>query len=262
VTLTRRFGWNTGDKFIIGQQPTALAPNPLCTMGEVTSLAGLLDLAHATGSYVNSITGVSQTSRFNDPAGFPLAYGYMIGKVMNVGQFPVRNEITVDVGDADPNKNNTLTVQNLWDQLPSPQPIAEQIVALKAQYGMDDGINNGSITGHTAYVPDDNMVDNYVDANAVNAPNTLKTLQSWQRVRAVRVAVVSRSLTGYKPNSGTACDATPSYGSAGYMVRWGYGPNAPSGQLIDVRLTTDWDCYKYRVYETVVPLRNAYWRQP
>jgi type IV pilus assembly protein PilW len=256
VTLTRRFGWNTGDKFIIGQ------PSQICTMGEVTSLAGLVDLAHVNGSYVNSITGTSQTSRFNDPAGFPMAYGYLVGKVMNLGQFPVRNEITVDVGDADPNKNNTLTVQNLWDQLPSPQPIAEQIVALKAQYGMDDGINNGTITGHAAYVADDNLVDNYVDGNAATSPNALNTQVAWSRIRAVRVAVVSRSLTGYHPNSGTACDATPAYGSAGYMVRWGYGPSTPTGQLIDVRIGTDWQCYKYRVYETVVPLRNVYWRQP
>jgi type IV pilus assembly protein PilW len=249
VTLSARFGFNTGDKFVIGQ------PGANCTMGEVTSLAGLIDLAHGTGSYINTVTNTSQTPRFNDPSGFPLAYAAQSGKVMNLGQFPTRNEITVDVGDPDPNKNFTLTIQNLWDQAPAPQAVAEQIVALKAMYGMDDGVNDGTITGHTAYVADDNMVDHYITTSPT-------TTVGWQRVRAIRVAVVSRSAISYKPNAGTTCDATASWGSTGYNVRWAYGPDAPTGRAIDIRGTTDWQCYKYRVYETVVPLRNVYWRQP
>jgi hypothetical protein len=29
-----------------------------------------------------------------------------------------------------------------------------------------------------------------------------------------------------------------------------------------VRTSADWRCYKYQVRETVVPLRNVFWRQP
>jgi hypothetical protein len=28
-----------------------------------------------------------------------------------------------------------------------------------------------------------------------------------------------------------------------------------------VRNTANWQCFKYRVYETTVPLRNVLWRQ-
>ena len=266
VTLTYRFGFNKGDRFVIGQ------PGSNCTLGEVNGLPGLIDLQHDVSGYVNSVTGQSVQPRFNSAAGFPLAYKYLAGKVMNVGQAPAREQITVNVGNPDPSKNNKLYVQNFWADAANPasQPVAvaEQIVAFKAEYGMDDGNNNGTVQ-RAVYAQDDNVVDNYVDSNAANAPNTLNTQLSWQRVRAVRLAVVSRSLTPEKPIQGTTCDATPDYtDDANYQIRWARGPNNAAGAKIDVRTNTtnntidNWRCYKYQVRETVVPLRNVFWRQP
>jgi type IV pilus assembly protein PilW len=282
VTLTYRFGFNTGDRFVIGQ-PTPL--NTHCTLGEVNGRPGSIDLQHSTSAYVNSVTGQNASPRFNPAAGLitGVAYKYLVGKVMNLGQAPVRERITVDVNDPDPSKNNKLYVQNFWadaaDPASQPLAVAEQVVAFKAEYGMDDQINNGTVQ-HAAYAADDNIVDNYVDSNAANAPNNLaltlapgtsitKQQQGWQRVRSVRLAVVTRSLTPEKPLSGTTCDATPDYtDDANYQIRWARGPDAPTGKKIDVRTNTtnntidNWRCYKYQVRETVVPLRNVFWRQP
>ncbi len=266
VTLTYRFGFNRGDRFVIGQ------PGSNCTLGELNGIPGLIDLQHDLSGYVNGVTGKSVQPRFNSAAGFPLTYKYLVGKVMNVGQAPVREQITVTVGDPDPSKNNKLYVQNFWadaaDPASQPVAVAEQIVAFKAEYGMDNGNNNGTVQRAT-YAPDDNIVDGYVDSNNANAPNTLNTQQSWQRVRAVRLAVVSRSITPEKPIAGTACDATPDFtDDANYQVRWARGPDAPAGRKIDVRTNNNnnnvdnWRCYKYQVRETVVPLRNVFWRQP
>jgi type IV pilus assembly protein PilW len=84
-------------------------------------------------------------------------------------------------------------------------------------------------------------------------------------VRSVRLALVSRSNAPERPNAGTDCDATPAFSAAldndTYPVRWARGPDAPLGRPIDVRTSADWQCYKYKVYETVVPLRNMLWRQ-
>jgi type IV pilus assembly protein PilW len=266
VTLTYRFGFNKGDRFVIGQ------PGSNCTLGEVNGVPGLIDLQHDLSGYVNGVTGQSVQPRFNSAVGFPLAYKYLVGKVMNVGQAPVREQITVTVGDPDPSKNNKLYVQNFWadaaDPASQPVAVAEQIVAFKAEYGMDDGNNNGTVQ-RAAYAPDDNVIDGYVASTGANSPNTLNTQQSWQRVRAVRLAVVSRSLTPEKPIQGTTCDATPDFtDDANYQVRWARGPDAPTGRKIDVRTNTtasiidNWRCYKYQVRETVVPLRNVFWRQP
>jgi type IV pilus assembly protein PilW len=131
--------------------------------------------------------------------------------------------------------------------------VAEQIVQLKAEYGMDDGKNNGTIT-RGSYTADDNIVDNYTNVNPANATD-------WQRVRSVRVAIVSRSQVAERPNAGNACDATPDWGTAQYPVRWARGPDSPNGRLIDVRTAPNWRCFKYKVYETTVPLRNMLWRQ-
>ena len=285
ATLTYRFGFNKGDRFVIGQPGGVSPPTipPPCTLAEVNGVPGTIDLQHDQAGYVNSVTGQSVQPRFNNPGGFPLAYKYLLGKVVNLGQAPVREQITVRVGDPDPSKNNKLYVQNFWadatDPASQPLAVAEQIVALKAEYGMDDKTNNGTIQ-RTVYKEDDNIVDNYVDSNSATAPNNLPLVlvaglpitqrqQGWQRVRSVRLAIVSRSLTPEKPIQGTTCDATPDFtDDANYQVRWARDPNTPSGKKIDVRTNTtnnlidNWRCYKYQVRETVVPLRNVFWRQP
>jgi len=271
VTLTYRYGFNTGDRFVIGQQlPPAPQPAVNCTMGEVNGLVGLIDLKHDTAGYVNTVSGLLVQPRFNAAAGFPVTYPYLAGKVMNLGQNPTREQFTLSVGNADPTQNNKLYVQNFWadaaDPASSAQPVAEQIVALKAEYGMDDGNNNGTIQ-RTTYTADDNIVDRYIGSTDATAPNNLplgqQQQQAWQRVRSVRLAVVSRSLVAAKPLQGTTCDATPDYtDDANYQVRWARGPDAPAGKKIDVRTSADWRCYKYKVYESVVPLRNVFWRQP
>lgn len=260
VTLTYRFGFNAGDRFVIGQQPPPAPQPPVnCTMGEVNGLVGLIDLKHDTAGYVNTVTGLVSQPRFNAAAGFPAAYPYLVGKVMNLGQNPVREQITVTAGNADPSTSNKLYIQNVWadatDPSSSAQPVAEQIVALKAEYGMDDGNNNGTVQRAT-YAADDNIIDGYTSVSPT-------TQQGWQRVRSVRLAIVSRSLAAAKPLQGTTCDATPDYtDDANYQVRWARGPDAPSGRKIDVRTSADWRCYKYKVYESVVPLRNVFWRLP
>jgi type IV pilus assembly protein PilW len=135
--------------------------------------------------------------------------------------------------------------------------MAEQIVQLKAEYGLDDGVDNGTVVREN-FQADDNIVDKYT----TDSP---KDAAGWGRVRSVRLALVSRSNAPERSISGNGCDATPDYSAATnddtYPVRWARGPDAPKGRPIDVRTIADWRCYKYKVYETVVPLRNMLWRQ-
>jgi len=99
------------------------------------------------------------------------------------------------------------------------------------------------------------------------APKTVWQTK-WESVIAVRVAVVARSALAEKPSGidGTKCDATtdgtesPTPGPD-LRPRW-------VGGLIDVSASGDpspasplyWKCYRYRVFETTVPLRNWIWR--
>jgi type IV pilus assembly protein PilW len=250
IQLNFRFGFNTGDVVVIGQGDQ---PGSDCTLREITGLPGLIELQHGTNSYLNTVTGESQSPRFNDPAGTPMAYKYPNAQVMNLGQFPVRNEFTVVNNDPDPSKNNQLVAQNLWGQMAAFTPVAEQIVHFKAEYGMDDGKDNGTVL-RAVFQADDNIVDNFTGTSPVNP-------DEWARVRSVRLAIVSRTNIIEKPITGPGCDATPDFGQPSYPVRWARGPDAPAGRPIDIRTTPNWRCFKYRVYETIVPLRNMLWRQ-
>ncbi len=81
------------------------------------------------------------------------------------------------------------------------------------------------------------------------------------RIAAVRLAVVARSKNPERAAAGGSCSATASKPSA-------FGTAAPAGVSavpvsIDVAVTgdpVDWHCYRYRVFETIVPFRNASWR--
>ena len=250
VQLISRFGFDPGDVAIVGQ------PNTNCTMMEVTGVPGLVDLEHGLGSYVIPQTGESKTPRFNDPAGFPELYKFLLqAKVMNLGPSPVRAEITVRNNEANPAENNQLVSQNMWGQVATFEPVSEQIVHLKAEYGMDDGKDNDTVV-RAVYSADDNLVDNFTTVSP-----DLTNPQDWSRVRSVRVAIISRSMTPDR----APCAATPDFSADvnndTYPVRWARGPDTPKGRPIDVRTTADWRCYRYRVYETTVPLRNMIWRQ-
>ena len=251
IQLTFRFGFNNGDVMVVGQEGMN------CTLREVTGpyplLLGMVELEHGVGAFTNAYTKNSQTPRFNNPAGVPDLYSNNVGKVMNLGPFPVRNEITVINNDPDPSRNNQLVGQNVWAQMAGFQPLADQIVHLKAEYGMDDGIANGTVL-RPVYNAGDNVVDKFTPVSPA-AP------ADWRNVLSVRLAIVSRTNIIEKPIVGPGCDATPDWGTPEYPVRWARGPDAPQGRPIDVRMTPNWRCFKYRVYETTVPLRNMLWRQ-
>ena len=251
LQLYYRFGFLNGDVFVVGQDGAN------CTLREVTGpyplLAGVIELQHGTGAYTNAHTKSSQTPRFNNPAGTPGLYAKDLGKVMNLGPNPVRDEISVVNDSVNPANNNQLVTQNLWAQMAGFTPVAEQIVHLKAEYGMDDGKNNGTVLRAT-YKSSDNVVDNYTGVSPAT-PN------DWRLVLSVRLAIVSRTNIIEKPIAGAACDATLDWGDPNYPVRWARGPDAPQGRAIDVRTAPNWRCFKYRVYETTVPLRNMLWRQ-
>jgi type IV pilus assembly protein PilW len=110
-------------------------------------------------------------------------------------------------------------------------PVMEGIVSLQAQYGISATPNSNTVTG-------------WFDATGAFAPAAI-TLNDRNRIKAVRIAVVARN--GKKETG--AVTTLP--------VTIGTGPGAP---VVDLSgLGTDWNQYRYRVFDTVVPLRNVIW---
>lgn len=253
------YGFLSGHMIVVGEA------NKNCTIREITSVSGI-ELDTITGTYTDW-ANVTKKTRWNDPNGTPDTYQINLGKVINLGYLtddtrpPRYNEISVQTGLSDASLNNKLTVLNLWSQAcvgtNCPPAFAEQVVQLKAQYGMDDGNDDGTVVPAGTTAKDDGIVDRYTNVDPADR-------NAWKQVKTVRVAVVTRSAQMLKPSDGsTKCDATPDFdpdpNNSKYPVRWARGPDAPFGHPIDVRSTADWQCYKYQVYETTVPLRNVLW---
>lgn len=118
------------------------------------------------------------------------------------------------------------------------QPLIPDIVQLQAQYGFDK--RGGVQTDARVDTWSDTMID--ADGNGTTGDKG-----DIGRIYAVRLVVVARS--GLKEKAGKAgCVTTTS-------------ANKPtwSGGAIDITANTEWQCYRYKTFETVIPLRNLIW---
>lgn len=110
-----------------------------------------------------------------------------------------------------------------------------EIVDLQAQYGVAPA---GSQT-----------VSDWVDASGATWANP--SVVDRNRIKAVRIALVARSAQYEKPEPGKEC-ATTTQGTVDKS--W---PKWPTYSFSSY--PADWKCYRYKVFETVVPLRNVLW---
>ncbi|MFK3737487.1 PilW family protein [Massilia sp. TN1-12] len=140
----------------------------------------------------------------------------------------------------------------------APVTVSDSIVSIKAQYGFDKRVGN-------AFQPDAGLRVSQWSATVVDADGsgTAGDAGDWQRIAAVRLAVVARSKAPENAGAGSACTATTSQPTV-------FAAAVPAGVAavpvtVDVAVAGDpvhWHCYRYRVFETVVNLRNAGWRPP
>jgi len=273
IQLMNTYAYRPGDLLVLLQPNSGLN----CSLLEATSvdIPTTLLVAHAAaGSSYALGSGTPVTARFNNPAP-GIVYGGVgtnnVTRVFNLGNLyepagtpalPVYNTYVIDAG-------NSLTVTAAFVSVPpapsAPQTsaVADNIVHLRAQYGLDDGVA-GSVPFAGASLAGDGQVDRFVDANVFNS---ILPAPPWQSLIAVRLAIVARSALAEKPlgSDGDKCDATTDGTEAtpgpDRRPRW-------SGGLIDVSASGDpvatsplhWKCYRYRVFETIVPLRNWIWK--
>ena len=109
--------------------------------------------------------------------------------------------------------------------------IAEGVALMRAQYGL-------SVDSTSA------AIDQWQNATAAAALSAADI----QRLRALRIGVVSVSSQRERPQSGS-CDATST------------APELWSGETPNLTARTDWQCYRYRAYSAVIGLRNLQWGQ-
>jgi len=274
--VTNPFGYNPGDLLLL------VEPNSgkNCSIMEFNRIGTSSNqLKHDSTSYLSA--AVTRTPRFNKAGGLGVVYqGFPtvnVSRVFNLGNLystppggtapaylPVYNFYAIG--------NGSLTMTSQF-QVDNGQPVvtsvADNIVHMRALYGLDDGINDGvTVTYNVGPAKKgDGIVDRYVDAatfNALLAAAPPPAPTPWANLIAVRIAVVSRSALPEKPSSGKlsdACDATvsePQWTGSPWAAGLNYKTRLDVSSI--VAAPDDWKCYRYRVFETTIPLRNWIWK--
>ncbi len=209
--------------------PVAFSPNDLiaavqganCTLSTIN--AGGVSVAVGTG--IATISHTLTATPGNDSAA---TYNATSASLINLGQGARVGQTRYALDTA----KNTLTTQSLIPTVLAATPVVGHVVNLKAQFGLDtDG---------------DGTVDTWQSAtgnwSAANLP--LQTPATWQQIQAVRVAIVTRS-DKYETDPVTA-------GPLDMLC-------VPAPCAASMTLATNDQHYRYKVLETVVPLRNAMW---
>lgn len=189
-------------------------------------------VSHAVGNYTNSL-GAAVAARYNNGSAMSIGVG-LGGAIYNLGITPRMNVWQVT--------NGRLTVTNLLNNEVA-SDIAEGVVNFQAQYGFDQD-NDGIIaeTVNAGGLPE------WVDT-------TPTTPAEWLRVRAVRVALLVRSQQ-YEQVSVTTVN--PRWAAGNFTMTHVDG----SAGTTDPDSPINWRRYRYRIYETVIPLRNVAWGTP
>jgi type IV pilus assembly protein PilW len=225
--VSNRHGFEVGDVLVAAEIRMGA---PVCTMSQVQDLpaaAGSTDvIVHASGSY--DLAGATTATAFNKSDLGP-NYNFETTRIFNLGRTPVANAYTVSNGQLllqgakyKVNASGRRTVIERF--FDAPAPIMDGIVQMQARYGKDTS------------VPPDNIVDTYDEI----APTTPA---EWARVLSIRLALVAR-VGQYEKDP--VSPAT--------MTLWTAGPTWT--------LTAEERHYRYRVLDTIIPVRNMIWRRP
>lgn len=136
--------------------------------------------------------------------------------------------------------------------------LASDIVNLQAQYGVSTAANTKDIASWV------NPTSPF-DAAALTGSGGVTNRQ---RIKAIRVAIVARSknreaglvtsqcaaVNNNRPDCACVNAATTNFGPCAWR-----DDSTNPGPTIDLRGDPDWQHYRYKVYQTIIPLRNSIW---
>lgn len=245
--VDNRAGFRPGD-LVIGYQNIP-GTGVQCTVHEVTGVpggscgdppsGGSDNVIHNSGTYKNVYDNCnSQSATRNKPGGIAgvIALDKVNdAKLFNMGPLPINQAYAIRGGN--------LTVCDLMNAdcslAANFTPIINDIVSMRAVYGRDANGNGSIESGEWTRT----------------APTTAA---EWQQLLAIRLALVARNPLREKANASGTCDITTDKTKPDKMEWLNQGT---TGAGIDLSTTdTNWQCYRYKLFQTVVPLRNLLWQ--
>jgi len=248
-------------------QDLFLAVAPIASPGTSVAQTPCVRLAYTSSSASPVAIYNSSDPNFFPVGGYPANSGFVIniGSGLNGAAGFVRTQYG-------PSNNDLLmTDVSHMGAAGAPQNsivLASNIVNIQAQYGVASANSNPGNSSPAISCWTDATGNGCASGSGDWAnPNASDIM----RIKAIRLAVVARSTLQEKPNAATgACDASkqnPDNDATLPAGTWRRAwvndltafPGSSSGPVIDLSAIPNWQCYRYRVYETVIPLRNVVW---
>lgn len=250
---TKKMGFGSRGGIQMGDLVVAATSTSDCGLIEVTdnSNGDLRTIAHNnTPAYVSYYTGTSTTPRFNSSAGFNSAGP---GRIYSLGPTPQRRIWQITSGRTLSYINDLAWVGATAN---TPVEVADNIVNLQAEYG------------YAATITDSGPTATCVASSTTTWSATTHSTQCSHFVWAIRVAVLARS-DQFEKAWGVPADATgiaisPTW-AGGTFAMTDVGGTADSYDATTSSTQSgnpaDWRHYRYRVLESVIPLKNVMWGQ-
>jgi type IV pilus assembly protein PilW len=245
-TITVLYGGSSSLSTPVQFKQTATTAQPYVVAGPVAFSANdviaavqgsncTLSTVNAGGVAVDAVTGFATLTHTPVPGSPGATYNAVNAALVNLGPVAAMGRIAYTVDTT----GHVLRAQNRLPADGPVVPLVNDVVNVKAQYGLDTD-NDGAID---VWQPATSGV--WLAANLATQP-----LATLKQIRAVRIAIVTRSPQCDLDATTHQCiDLTP-------------GPLDLLDGTVTMNLSADEKKYRYKVLETIVPLRNAMWNSP
>ena len=220
--VNSRFGCSTNDVALIVVAPSAGLVN--CSMARVTAVSAL---------------GINpQTVTLN------LAANVASPNVLSCLGAWNENLYAIDANNQLTRTGTIFNVAGVRTPSAAAVQMVSDIVNIQAQYGI-------------SAIGDNNQVTQWVNATGVWANTALTpTVQNRNRIKSVRIAIVARNGLLETNNVTAACSSTVAANPTGLCAWDGAAAGSPA-PAINLTADPNWQRYRYRVYETIIPIKNV-----
>jgi type IV pilus assembly protein PilW len=238
-TITIRFGTTlmggtaTQITSLVNVDEAVVLSNLSCNKFDVTLITAGASCAMSTAADVLTVAGAPPIFKVK------LANTTLAAPNANLACLGAWNEVTYAVNPATGNLDRTVRVNGVATTTPS----VVGVVNLQAQYGISATANSNQVT---AWV------------NASGGTWAAPTVADRNRIKAIRIAVVARNEKMEPGVVTTACSSTTAAAPTG-LCAWAGSVASPAPAIDLSPGDPNWARYRYRVFETIVPLRNVIW---
>ena len=225
-SITIRYGTSSG-----GGIPSTITGVGAPTANDVTVDSSLgcntgdnALITNGTTCAMTSITGVTSAV----PATLTLQNTTNATAGASVACLGTWNEVTYAVNNGTLERNGAPTIAG--------------IVNLQAQYGISSSATS-------------NQVTQWVDATGSWAA---PTVADRNRIKAIRIAIIARNTKREVATTTSTCSSTIAASPSG-LCAWAGSTSSPAPTVDLSNADSNWQHYHYRVFETIIPLRNVIW---